>query len=360
MTRMQCGSSAAALMLAFCLPLLSGCDGFVYATHAIGGELAIHGETEPIDDVLASGRLSEKEDEKLRLIVKARNFAGDVIGLNTVNAYTTFYDTEGDPLAFNLSAARRDALVPYQWRFPLVGEIPYLGFFDEQYMHEVEDDLIADGFDTFTYELDAYSTLGLLEDPVRSTMLQRGKLSLSETIIHELLHNTIWRQNETVFNESLATFVGRKGAIQFLQAEFGEDSGWAELAVGYYADVDAVNVFLFDLYNDLAAYYARPLTPEEKTTGREAVYQAGRDRFVDQVQPALNYPDTFAGYADLPTNNAWMLGHYRYNLDLEVFEAVYQAVGGDWPAALDVYRAAAEARQDPFEYLHAWLAEQAD
>jgi predicted aminopeptidase len=350
---------AAALALVVSLLLVAGCDGFVYATHAIGGELAIQGETEPIDDVLASGRLSEEEEEKLRLIVKAREFAATEIGLDAHNAYTTFYDTEGDPLAFNLSAARRDALVPQTWRFPLVGEIPYLGFFDEQYMREVEEDLIADGLDTFTYELDAYSTLGLLEDPVRSTMLKRGKLSLAETIIHELLHNTIWRQNETVFNESLATFVGRKGAVQFLQAEFGADSGWAELAVGYYADLDAVNRFLFDLYNDLAAYYGQPLTPEEKTAGREAVYQAGRDRFVSEVQPVLNYPDTFAGYGDLPTNNAWMLGHYRYNLDLEVFEAVYEAVGQDWSAALDVYRAAAVARGDPFEYLHDWLARHA-
>jgi predicted aminopeptidase len=188
-------------------------------------------------------------------------------------------------------------------------------------------------------------------------MLRRGTLSLAETIIHELLHNTIWRASETVFNESLATFVGRTGAVQFLRAEFGADSGWPEVATAYYADTDAVNGFLFELYRDLEAYYAQPLSAEELIAGREAVYQAERDRFVEDVLPTLSYPDSLGGYAELPTNNAWMLGHYRYNLDLTVFEAVYILLDQDWAAALEVFQAAAGSAGDPFEYLRNWLAQ---
>jgi predicted aminopeptidase len=348
---------AAALLLPASLPCISGCDGLTYVLHVAEGQLSIQGETEPIADVLGSGRLSEEQEEKLRLIVSARQFAVETIGLDAGDSYTTFYDTGGDPLAFNLSAARRDALVPYIWVFPIAGEFPYLGFFDEDYMHRVEQDLIDEGYDTYTYEVDAYSTLGLFADPVRSTMLRRNTLSLADTVIHELTHNTIWRPNETVFNESLATFVGRTGAVQFLQAEFGDDSGWAEVAAAYYADTDAVNALLFELYHDLEAYYAQPGSSQEKIAGREAVYQAARDRFVNEVLPTLNYPDVFAGYADLPTNNAWMLGHYRYNLDLEVFEAVYAAVGEKWSAALSVFRAAANSPGNPFDYLRNWLAQ---
>jgi len=236
--------------------LLTGCDGLMYVTHVAQGQLRIVGRTEPIDDVLASGRLTAEQEEKLRLIVKARDFAAEQIGLNAGDSYTTFYDTAGDPLAFNLSAARRDRLEAKKWRFPFIGEVPYLAFFDEDYLRREERKLIERGYDTFTYELDAYSTLGLFEDPVRSTMLRRGKLSLVETVIHELLHNTIWRPNHTVFNESLATFVGRTGAVQFLIREYGPESGWPELAERYYADLDAVNAFLFELYNSLREYYA--------------------------------------------------------------------------------------------------------
>lgn len=340
--------------------LSAGCDSLPYVLHAAQGQLGIQGQTEPIDAVLASGRLSAAKEAKLRLIVKVRQFAVDTIGLNVGNSYTTFYDTSGDPLAFNLSAARRDALVAKIWAFPVLGEVPYLAFFDESYMEFIEDQLKAEGYDTLTYELDAYSTLGIFEDPVRSTMLRRNELSLADTIIHELLHNTIWRPNATDFNESLATFVGRTGAVEFLRQEFGADSGWPEYAVAVYADTDAVNDFFLELYGELEAYFASSLSAEQKIAGREAVYQAGRDRFVAEVLPTLSFPDSFAYHADLPTNNAWILAQHRYNLDLSLFAAVHAATGETWPATLDVFRAAAAAPGDPFDFLRTWLADHAD
>lgn len=333
----------------------TGCEGMSYLLHLAEGQFATQGETEPIDDVLASGRLSEEEEAKLRLVVKAREFAVQTIGLNAGSSYTTFYDTSGEPLAFNLSAAHRDRLEPLIWTFPVMGEVPYLAFFDEAYLRDVEAGLIADGFDTLSYELDAYSTLGVFEDPVRSTMLRRNELSLVDTIIHELLHNTIWRTNATTFNESLATFVGRQGAVEFLRAEFGEDSGWPEIARTYYADLDAINTFLRELYDSLAAFYAQPLSAEEKVAGREAVFQAGRDRFTREILPTLTYPDIFGWYTNLPTNNAWLLANYRYNLDLDLMEQVHTATGENWAATLDVFRAAASAPGDPFTYLRDWL-----
>ncbi|MCK4341962.1 MAG: aminopeptidase [Phycisphaerae bacterium] len=335
-----------------------GCEGMRYVLHVADGQFAVQGGAEPIEEVLASGRLSEDEEVKLRLIVKAREFAAETIGLDAGNSYTEFYDTEDVPLAYNLSAARRDALVAKTWTFPILGQVPYLMFFDEGYLRELEGQLSAEGFDTMTYELDAYSTLGIFEDPVRSPMLRRHVLSLIETIIHELLHNTIWRPNETEFNESLATFVGRSGAVEFLRLELGDDSGWPEAAEDYYADVDAVNAFLLGLYADLEEYYAQPLSSEEKVAGREAVFQAARERFATEVQPRLNYPESFAYPADLPTNNAWVLMYYRYNLDLGVLEEVHQATGRDWSATLAVFRAAAADPGDPFAYLRDWLAEE--
>ncbi|MEW6199967.1 MAG: aminopeptidase [Planctomycetota bacterium] len=343
-------------LLAWVAAGLVGCAGVPYVLHLAEGQLRIQGHVETIDEVLASGRLSADDADKLRLIVKARQFAVDRIGLTAGRSYTTFYDTAGDPLAWNLSAARRDKLVARTWQFPVVGEVPYLSFFDEDYLHRYEQQLIDEGYDTLTYELDAYSTLGLFDDPVRSTMLRRGTLSLSETIIHELLHNTIYRAGEADFNESLATFVGRQGAIEFLRAEFGEDSGWPRAAVNYYADTDAVNAFLLELYADLAVFYARAISADEKIAGREVVFQAARDRFVAEVRPTLNYPEVFDYLAELPTNNAWVLGHYRYNLNLDVFAEVYVATGRAWPTALAVYRAAAAASGDPFEHLQRWLA----
>lgn len=350
----------AAITLLLGFPLLAGCDGVVYVLHAAEGQLSIQGTTEPIDDVLTSGRLSEEDEEKLRLLVRARDYAAETIGLDAGESYTTYYDSGDDPVAFSLSASPRDALDPVVWWFPIFGQQENLMFFDEEYLRQIEQELVDDGFDTFTYEVDAYSTVGFFRDPIRSRMLRRHTLSAVETIFHELLHNTIWRPGTPVFNESLATFVGRTAAVEFLLAEFGQDSGWGQVGAAYYGDSDAVDAFLLALYDELAVYYAGPLSSAEQIAGREQVYQAGRDRFVDAVLPTLNYPDAFGGYAELPTNNAWMRANYRYHLDLALFEQVFTALGGDWSAALDVFRSAASATGDSFDYLREWLAERGD
>ena len=125
-------------------------------------------------------------------------------------------------------------------------------------------------------------------------------------------------------------------------------------------DLDVINVFLAGLYDDLVAYYAQDIPAAAKIVGRETVFQAARDHFAADIQPTLNYPETFTGYANLPSNNAWMLGHRRYNLDLDLFASIYEAVDSDWSAALDVYRAAANADSDPFDFLRNWLTENTD
>ena len=335
---------------------LAGCEKTAYIFHVAGGQLGVQANVEPIEDVLASGRLTPEQEAKLRLIVEIRQFAIDHIGLNAGESYTTFYDTSGEPLAFNLSAARKDALEPFAWQFPVVGAIPYLGFFDLDYTQSVQQGLIDLGYDTVLYEVDAYSTLGLFADPVRSPMLERDEISLADTITHELLHNTIWRVNDAEFNESLATFVGRTGGLEFLRSRFGEDSALAAAALDYYADLDVINAFLSELFADLQAYYAGPLSSQEKIAGREAIYQAGRDRFATEVLPHLSDPVYYAALADFPTNNAWMLGNRRYNLDLDLFEAVFHAAGDNWPESLDVYGQAA-AGDDPQAFLRRWLAD---
>lgn len=337
--------------------LTVGCDGVFYVLHAAQGQLAIQGATEPIDDVLASGRLSDEEAAKLRLLVDARDYAREVIGLNVGRSYSEYYDSGADPVVYSISASPRDALEPVVWWFPIFGEQENLMFFDEAYLRREEQKLIEQGYDTYVYEVDAYSTGGFLADPVRSPMLKRHTLSAVETIFHELLHNTIWRAGNSVFNESLATYVGRTAAAEFLVFRYGADSGWAEVAADYYSDLDTNNAFLLDLYQELTVYFAGSLSSTEKIAGREAVYQAARERFASEIQPALHYPTAFAGYANLPTNNAWMRLNYRYHLDLDLFDHVYRQVQRDWSAALDVFRSAARAETDPFEYLRQWLKE---
>jgi predicted aminopeptidase len=203
--------------------------------------------------------------------------------------------------------------------------------------------------------LDAYSTTGLLPDPVYSPMLRRDEIGLADVIIHELTHNTIYRTGDTTFNESLATFVGRRGAIDFLSSEFGADAAIVRDAIDRFEDLDRLGDFIDELHAELTAFFAQPISSEAKIAGREAVYAAARQRFAEQILPTLHEPALYESWVDLPTNNAWLLGRYRYSTNVPLFAAIFEATAGSWPAALAVYRHAASA-DDPEEYLQDWLA----
>ncbi|MCK4659046.1 MAG: aminopeptidase [Phycisphaerae bacterium] len=347
---------ACLLGMVFILPLTGGCGADLeYVLPVIAGQASILLHSVPISDAIRSGTLSDEQVAKLILIRDVRQYAGWEMGLNTTNNYTHFYDSRNSPIAYNISASHRYEFHPKKWEFPIVGVLPYVGFFDKAAAVRQFDALAADGYDVFMYEVDAYSTLDYLPNPIMSPMLERSDLSLIETGIHELLHSTVWHPSDTTFNESLATFVGRTGAVEYLAARYPDEPQRTQEAIEHYKDNSLYNAFIFELYGELEAFYAGDLSREEKIAGREAVYQAGRQRFTAECQPLMNSPQDFAWAAELPTNNAWMLANYRYNYDFETFEQVYQATGQVWRQAISVFRDAAHA-DDPNAYLRKWLS----
>ncbi|MCP4594362.1 MAG: aminopeptidase [bacterium] len=341
---------AASLMTCGC-----GVD-LAYLMPVVAGQVDLLLAALPVDEAISSGRLTEAQTAKLSLLREAREYAGREMGLNTVDNYTLFYDGGDGPVAYNVSASLKHRFHARKWSFPFVGVLPYLGFFDYGPAKAKLDELAAEGYDVFMYPVDAYSTLDYFPNPILSPMLNRDDISLVDTVIHELLHSTVWHASDVTFNESLATFVGRTGAVEFFAAMYPEDPGRVQAVIEHYEDTDRYNSFIFELYNELQAFYAGDASQDEKIAGREAVYQAGRERFVAEFQPLMHHPERYDWVATLPTNNAWMLGNYRYNLDLDIFAQVHEATGGGWPETLAVFRAAAAA-DDPAAALRAWLTD---
>jgi predicted aminopeptidase len=345
------------LTVGVCLLLTAGGCGldWEYILPVAAGQLDILLNSIPVEDALDSGLLSADEEAKLRLVVEVREFAGDEIGLNIVDNYDTFYDTGDRPTAYNVSACAKHEFVPVEWTFPFVGTVPYLGFFHWDLAEDKINKLSERGYDVWYYEVSAYATLEYLPNPVFSFMLRRDELSLADVVIHELLHNTIWHES-TVFSESLATFVGRTGALDFFRTRYAEDSDFMQTALQRYEDTDRYNAFLVELYDELDAFYSQDLSVQERVDRREAVYQAGRDRFVEEVLPLMHRAGSFDPAADLPTNNAWMLANVRYNTDLDVFQQVHEATGHNWWMSLSIFREAAN-HADPYAYLETWVTE---
>jgi len=332
-----------------------GCGTWGYSLSAVVGELQLLASTVPIEDALNDPALSDEEREKLAFLVRARDYAEQVVGLNVGTSYRTFVNLQGRPLAWNLSASRKEGLDPYIWNLPFVGPFPYLGFFDRDQAIVERDRLVGLGYDTFVYEVDAYSTLGLLPDPVTSTLLRRSFGSLADTVIHESLHNTIWRPGDTTFNESLANFVGRTASIEFIQFEFGEDTPLVEEIRSNREDTDRFYVFLQELTDELIAFYQSSLSSEEKIAGREALFDAARQRFGQEVLPLMNHPAGYEGYTAFPFNNAFVMINVRYNSDLDVFEQIYDMTGRNWNETL-MFFSQATGSNDPIAFLQDLLA----
>lgn len=347
-------AAAVGLMaLAGCGPY--GLSEWNYVISAGSGHLGLLVTAVPIDQGLDDPTLTDEQREKLVLVIAARDYAGQVIGLNVGENYQTFVNLHGEPLAWNLSASPKDKIEAYVWDLPIVGPISYLGFFTLDETTEERDRLVAEQYDTLIYEVDAYSTLGLLPDPVTTALLKRPVYGLADTIFHELTHATVYSGRSTVFDESVAVFVARTATRVFFADHYGPDSDMVRTARENYEDTDRFNAFLADLRRQLEQLYGGDLSREEKIAAREPIFDAARQRVGDELLPQMHHPELYEQYKDLNFNNAFMLVNARYNTDLDLFAAIYEQTGRDWSRTLDLLRQAAAA-DDPFAFLQQHLA----
>jgi predicted aminopeptidase len=334
--------AAAAAASLTCSPL--------YVLRAGYEEAKILSRRRPIPDVIADRTTAEEPRRRLRLVLQARNYAADVLGLRAGESFTTYSWVDSDTLVLVLSAARKDRFEAYTWWFPIVGRIPYKGYFDFEDAHEAARRLDAQGYDTAVRPSGAFSTLGWFNDPLLNTVLRYGDVDLTQTVIHELTHNTIYLSGQAGFNESFATFVGDRGAAAFFCDVEGAAGRRCVLATDAWHDTLVFGAFLEDVIARLETLYARTDLPRDTILARrEHVFADAKARYERDVVPTLR-TSAFRHYLDRPLNNATLIGARLYYQRLDLFEAVYARYGGDLPAAIAAIEAAARSSDDaPFE-----------
>lgn len=288
----------------------------------------------PIAALVRDTTLAPETREKLRLVLAARAFANDSLRLPAEEAFTQFTQLESDTLVLVLSGARRDALVAKTWWFPIVGRVPYKGFFGREEALAAERALAGDGYDTYLRPASAFSTLGWFNDPLLSTTLAADSVDLVNTVIHELTHNRYYAKDAAVFNESFANFVGARGAERFFLAH--GDSASARRAVARWADDRLLAAYWARLYTSLdSAFRAHPgdSLRARRLALRDSTYAAARRTLVDSIGPRLRtIPPAYAERVRL--DNAALLSRRIYLTDLEALEAVYEAEGRDLERAI--------------------------
>lgn len=188
------------------------------------GQLRILWNTKPVVEVLSDKAYPDSVKKKIELIREIKRFAIDSLGLDKSGSYESFYDQQGKPILWVVTAAEPYQLIAKQWHFPILGTFSYKGFFEKDRADSTVSELKREGFDTRVGEVSAWSTLGFLNDPILSSFLDRPDGSLAELIIHELTHGTLFVKNSLEYNENLADFVGEYGALRFLAQKYGKAS----------------------------------------------------------------------------------------------------------------------------------------
>lgn len=292
---------------------------------------------------------------RLQLVRSARAWAIDTLGLEAGESFTTFAQLDRDTLVLVLSAAYRDRLEAYRWWFPIVGRLPYKGFFRPADAFRARDDFQARGFDTYLRPASAFSTLGWFNDPLLSTTVRGDTTWLVNTVIHELSHNTLFVAGNAEFSESFASFLGSRGAEAFFRARNAPLA--AEAVAEDWANDQVLGAFWARTARDLdSAYRAWPTDSAARVMARDSVYARARRILVDSVGPRL-VGVNLETLGRIQLDNAALLARRVYAQRLDLFDSVWVRNGRDVRGTIDAVRAAVREQSDPFRALELLIRE---
>lgn len=314
-----------------------------YLSRAAYEEARILARRQPIQRLVARDATDAALRAKLALVLEARRFAIDSLKLDAGESFTTFSPLDRDTLVLVVSAAYRDRLERKTWWFPVVGRFPYKGFFDFDEARRTARDLRAEGFDVIVGASSAFSTLGWFNDPLVSTTVHQDSVTLVNTVLHELLHNTFFAKGRVAFNESFASFVGGRGAEHFFRMK--GDTALLRRATDDWQDDLVLGAFWERTAHAIDSVFAAlPDTARAaRLVARDTVYAHARRRLADSVAPRLHgYPVGWAQRVAL--DNAVLLSRRVYAERLDRFDSVYVANGGNLPKAIQAIIANDKAR----------------
>jgi len=327
-----------------------------YLVRAAWEEGHILAHRRPISRIIADSRTPPAVAAKLRLVLAARAFAADSIGLQAKQSFTTYSALEHDTLVLVLSGAYRDRLEPYTWWFPIVGRVPYKGYFDFNAAKDGAKQLDARGFDVYLRPSPAFSTLGWFNDPLLSTSLHADSLELANTVVHELTHNTYYAPGSAIFNESFANFVGARGSAWFFRTRGAAAA--ADEADARWSDEKLLARFWALLYHRVdSAFKVHPNDSLARLTARDSLYTAARRELVDSLGPQFRTISPRA-LERVRLDNAALLAHRIYDTDLDLFDALWAREHGDLRrTVLRVIELAKSRPNDPFGALRSGVVE---
>lgn len=332
-------------LLSSLLLLMSGCS-VGYLVKSAYSQADLLRKRVPIEEAIKDPKTTPDQKRKLELVEEVRRFAENDLGLAKTKNYTSFVQLKAPYVTWVVQASERSELKHYLWRYPLVGSMPYRGYFEPEGAKEEAKSLREKGYDTYVRGVTAYSTLGWFRDPVLSSMLNYKDYDLVNTLIHETTHATVFIKSEADFNERLASFIGMKGTEAFYAQKEGVSGSTLKLMHADQVDEKLFGEWISGELSKLDAWYAerkgKPINEEERQARLKEIHA----RFASDLKPKLSDPDSFKGFEKAELNNARLMTYRLYFEDLSQFEAVFQKLGGGFKTMLEFARTL-EKSKDP-------------
>ncbi len=330
---------AATLLLA-AVVALSGCTPVSYYAQSIHGHLSLMAASRPIDDWLADAQTPAELKQRLALARRIRAFAVSDLALPDNASYHRYSDLKRRAAVWNVAAAPPDSLELKRWCFPFVGCVGYRGYYDEAEARALGAQLEQDeGLEVRVYGVPAYSTLGWLNwaggDPLLSTFIRYPEGELARMVFHELAHQVVYVNDDTMFNESYATAVERLGVQRWLATQAGEAArrGYA----AFDARRRAFRQLSRQTRQELEQVYAQKAAlahdPEALDALKSEAMARFRERYAALKADWVAAGTPFDGYDRwvAEANNAFFGIQAAYDELVPGFEALFAQVGGDWP-----------------------------
>jgi predicted aminopeptidase len=288
----------------------------------------------PLEDMAEAG--GEDERRFAEQVEDIRRFAVEELGLRKSKNYTRYVELDRSYLAAVVSASAGDSFTPYEWWFPVVGKVPYKGFFNPGDAKKERAKLERKDLDVWVRGVSAFSTLGWFRDPLYSYMKDYSARELADLIIHELLHATVYLKNHSQFNEELAEFIGSEGARFYMEKISASGAGAGVLEEEQKAawakdDSVAYIAFIRELIAELDRVYKSGINREAKLARKQEIIAAAQKRFAEN-HDALFKTENYRGFSSLPVNNAYLELYRLYYEENTWFHDLYQCSGADLPA----------------------------
>jgi predicted aminopeptidase len=291
-----------------------------------------------IQQVLADPRTPPDLRQRLELAEKVRAFAQE-LGLEVSEQYTSYLTWPGDRILTTLVVTRPPSIDAVPFRFPIVGSVPYKGFFARKKAEAEAEEYRKDGYDICLRPVSAYSTLGYFDDPLTDPMLKREDGRLIEMLLHEFVHATVFLKSRPAFNEGVAEFIGQEGSVLFLAGD-PEASRRRRQQI---EDDEMLNSLLLRFRSQLRDLYANSPDESSRLEKRMRAEAAAREAIGELP---LRTRDAHSLARSLPLGDACLALLDTYWSQQGRLKTLLESLDGNLVALIARLRIAAEA-EDP-------------